>query len=120
MDFIKFQFPTQMINGEEYFVGVDDAGVLKQRRKHLGLTQQQVAKYAGIQVKQYQRLESGERSILGASMRIGLAICAVLKLDPYDFITNAENMNNVIKVTRIEPDHLPPMEIDLRGVDEQK
>ena len=113
MDFIEFQLPTQTINGQDYFVGVDDAGVLKQRRKHLGLTQQQGADYAGVQVKQYQRLESGERSILGASMRIGLAICAVLKINPYEFIINAEKMNQAIKVTKIEPDHLPDMEIEI-------
>lgn len=112
MDFIKFEFPLQRINGEDYIVGLDDAGVLKHRRKHLGLTQQQVAKLAGIQVKQYQRLESGERNIMGASMRIGLSICAVLKLDPYSFIGTAESMNKAIKVTKITPDRLPDMQID--------
>ena len=90
MEFIEFEFPRWRINGEDYIVGLDDAGILKHRRKHLGLTQQQVAKLAGIQVKQYQRLESGERSIMGASMRIGLSVCAVLKLDPYGFVGNAE------------------------------
>ena len=115
MEFIKFEFPRQRINGEDYFVGLDDAGVLKQRRKHLGLTQQQVANLAGIQVKQYQRLESGERSIMGASMRIGLSVCAVLKLDPYGFVGNAETLNNAIKVTKINPDRFPDMEIELES-----
>ena len=115
MEFIDFEFPRRRINGEDYIVGLDDAGILKHRRKHLGLTQQQVAKLVGIQVKQYQRLESGERSIMGASMRIGLSICAVLKLDPYGFIVNAEKMNKAIRVSKIQPDRLPDLEIELDG-----
>lgn len=63
----------------------DDAGVLKDRRAELGLTQQQVADLAGIKLSQYQRLESGERSIFGASMRIGTSVCKVLYLDPLRF-----------------------------------
>ena len=50
------------------------------------MTQQQVADAAHIQTRQYQRLENGERNISGASMRIGLSVCAVLKLDPYRFM----------------------------------
>ena len=53
---------------------------------HKGMTQQQVADAAHIQTRQYQRLENGERNISGASMRIGLSVCAVLKLDPYRFM----------------------------------
>ena len=59
---------------------------LKSARKAAGMTQQQVADAAHIQVRQYQRLENGERNISGASMRIGLSVCAVLKLDPYRFM----------------------------------
>ena len=40
---------------------------------------------AGLQFSQYQRLESGDRFFSGCSMRVGLSICAVLLLDPYDF-----------------------------------
>ena len=101
MDFIKFEFPIQRIDGEEFFVGLDDAGVLRQRRRQLGLTQKQVAEYAGIQVKQYQRLESGERDILNASLRIALPVCAVLKLDPYEFFGNADMMNKAVKVNHL-------------------
>ena len=60
--------------------------ILLSRREQLGLTQQQVADMAHIQLRQYQRMESGERYISGCSMRIGLSICAVLLLDPYDFM----------------------------------
>ena len=40
---------------------------------------------AGLQFSQYQRLESGDRFFSGCSMRVGLSVCAVLMLDPYDF-----------------------------------
>lgn len=59
--------------------------ILQNRRKQLGMTQQQVADTARIQLRQYQRLESGERSMAGASMRIGLSVCSALKLDPFRF-----------------------------------
>ncbi len=60
--------------------------MLRSRRKQLGLTQQQVADRAKIQLKQYQRLETGERHLSGCSMRIGLAVCAVLLLNPYECV----------------------------------
>lgn len=73
-------------NGEQWFFLEPGKSILKNRREELGLTQQQVADAAHIQPRQYQRLENGERSISGASMRIGLSVCAVLKLDPYRFM----------------------------------
>ena len=51
--------------------------LLKQRRMELGLTQTQVSKAAGITKQQYQRLESGERRLENASMRIGKPVCFV-------------------------------------------
>ena len=59
---------------------------LRYRREEKNLSQQQVANLAGITLRQYQRLESGERKLSSASMRIGLSICRVLELDPYRFI----------------------------------
>lgn len=73
-------------NGSKWFFLETEKDILKNRREELGLTQQQVAETAHIQIRQYQRLESGERNISGASMRIGLAVCAVLRLDPYRFL----------------------------------
>ena len=73
-------------NGEQWFFLETEKDILKNRREELGMTQQQVADAAHIQVRQYQRLENGERNISGASMRIGLSVCAVLKLDPYRFM----------------------------------
>ena len=63
---------TILAPGEEF---------LKQREA-LGLTQQQVADKAGILIRQYQRLESGERSLDSTSFRIGLNICHALQIDP--------------------------------------
>lgn len=57
--------------------------ILASRRKELKMTQQQVAEQAGMQLRQYQRLELGERNITGSTGRVLLAICDVLKLDPY-------------------------------------
>ncbi len=60
--------------------------ILKNQRENLGLTQQQVADYAKIQLRQYQRLESGERSIYSSSFRIAISVCKALNLDPQRFI----------------------------------
>ena len=81
---VPFEFPRSS-DGRYYSVLTDD-GVLKSRRKQLGLTQQEVADLAHIQLSQYQRLEAGEKYLEGTSMKIGLSVCAVLLLDPYDFV----------------------------------
>ncbi len=80
--FIPFEFPTSLDG--QYVVGLEDTGILRSRREQLEMTQQEVAERAGIKLPQYQRIESGERQLSGCSMRIGLAICAVLMLDPYE------------------------------------
>ena len=53
-----------------------DRYVLKKRRNQLGLTQQEVAEKAGINIKQYQRFETGERELTDASF---MTTCQVLK-----------------------------------------
>lgn len=73
-------------DGNEWITLEPDRAILLTRRKQLKMTQQQVADAAHIQLRQYQRLESGERSMASASMRIGLSVCSVLKLDPYRFV----------------------------------
>ena len=52
------------------------AAVLSERRQMLRMTQQEVADQANITLRQYQRLESGERNILTSSF--GLA-CRVIE-----------------------------------------
>ena len=60
-------------------------GVLRERRVVLGLTQQQVADRAGIKLQQYQKFESGERSILTASFVIACKVLNALKINIEDF-----------------------------------
>lgn len=83
--FVPYELPTSLDG--RFVIGQEDCQVLCSRREQLELTQQQVADKAGIKLQQYQRLETGERHLSGCSMRIGLAICAVLLLDPYEVIS---------------------------------
>ena len=49
----------------------------------MGYSQLEVAPLVGIQIRQYQRFEYGERDIRHASMKLGLSICAVLGIEPF-------------------------------------
>ena len=59
---------------------------LRSRRLELGLTMQKVADLAGITLPQYQKFDYNDRSLANCSMRIGLAVCAALKIDPRDLV----------------------------------
>ena len=84
LKFVPFAFPQS--DDGKYTALVTEDSILKIRRDQLGLSQKNVADLAKIPLTQYQRLESGDNILAGASMRIGLAVCAALLLDPYDFI----------------------------------
>jgi transcriptional regulator with XRE-family HTH domain len=58
-----------------------ECSTLKQARKKLGLTQQQVADQARIHQRQYQRFENGERNLSSASFSIACRVLDVLQLD---------------------------------------
>lgn len=60
--------------------------ILRDRRLELGLTQEELALELGMSIHQYQRYEYGENSISNCRMKIGLRICAVLELDPYEVV----------------------------------
>lgn len=92
MEFKPSGLSTAMFEDGDWLILAHDYVLLKNRRLELGLTQQQVADKAKIQLRQYQRVESGERHITGASGRIMLAICAVLKIDPYEFFPEFKQM----------------------------
>lgn len=64
--------------------------ILKEARLRMGYSQQQIATLLGIHIKQYQRFEYGERDIRHASMQLGLAICAVLGIDPFLLVFGQE------------------------------
>lgn len=101
MNFINFSFAfDDRITSQE---------ILRIRREKLGLSQQQVAKVAKLQLRQYQRIESGERNLESATLRTALAICAVLKLDPYTFFPEGEIMNKFCEIHR-EPSSTADME----------
>lgn len=84
LKFVPFAFPQS--DDGKYTALVTEDSILKIRRDQLGLSQQNVADLAKIPLTQYQRLETGDNILAGASMRIGLAVCAALLLDPYEFI----------------------------------
>ena len=67
-----------------------EAEVLKTRRLELGLSQQEVAVEAGMHIRQYQRFEYGERSLMKCTLDVGLRLCAVLELNPYELLFENE------------------------------
>ena len=98
--FIPYEFPKS--RDGRFFCLLDNGQILRSRREQLGLSVQQVADMAGLQFSQYQRLESGERFFSGCSMKVGLSVCAVLLLDPYDFFG--------IDVRQPDPETMKPHE----------
>lgn len=63
--------------------------VLTQARISKGLTQQQAADACGINIRQYQKFESGERDFMGCAFSLGLELCHALDVDPYAFLDSA-------------------------------
>lgn len=63
--------------------------LLRQARTKRGLSLQQVADACGINIRQYQKFESGERGIAGCAFATALRLCRVLDLDPWLFLSAA-------------------------------
>ena len=59
---------------------------LREARLKKGFSQQQVAAIAGVHIRQYQQLEYGERSMKNINMRLGLAVCALLEINPFEIV----------------------------------
>lgn len=59
----------------------EEKWVLRDYRDKLGLTQQQVADKAHIQIRQYQRFETGERNLSSSSFNIACRVIEALGLD---------------------------------------
>lgn len=57
--------------------------ILRKAREMQGMSQMEAATLAGINLGQYQRLEYGIRDFELCSMKVGIAICYVLNLDPF-------------------------------------
>ena len=60
--------------------------LLLEARQRSRLSQHQVATLIRIPVRQYQRYEYGETPVQRISIRAGLALCAVLELDPVELV----------------------------------
>ncbi len=60
---------------------VEEKWILRDYRDKLGLTQQQVADKAKIQLRQYQRFETGERNLSSSSFNIACRVIEALGLD---------------------------------------
>ena len=60
--------------------------MLRERRLELGMTQEEVALELGRSIHQYQRYEYGEHKLSNCPLKIGLRICAVLELDPFEVV----------------------------------
>jgi hypothetical protein len=59
--------------------------LLVQAREKKGRTLQEVADMARMNIRQYQKFESGERDFKGCSFSLGLRICRILDIDPWLF-----------------------------------
>lgn len=70
-----------------------EAEILRNKRLESGLSQMEVAVSAGLVLQQYQRFEYGYQKLSNANMITALRICAVLRLDPYEFVTDIENLS---------------------------
>ena len=64
--------------------------IIRNARKAMGYSQQQVATIIGVHVRQYQRIECGDRDIRYTSMKLGLSICVVLGIDPLVLVFGGE------------------------------
>lgn len=64
----------------------DIGKILRSRRLELGMTQEQIALKLGMSIHQYQRYEYGEHRFPNIPMRIGLRVCTVLELDPFELL----------------------------------
>ena len=75
-----------------------ESETLRKARMKLGYSQQQVATMAGMQIRQYQRFEYGEREVYRVNLRSGLLLCVVLELNPVTLIfgEKAEALNRLI------------------------
>ena len=76
------------------------AAVLSEKRQILRLTQQEVADRAKITLRQYQRLESGERSILTCSFGLACRVIEALDMDVSKFYHGDYYLEEELKTTR--------------------
>lgn len=76
------------------------AAVLSERRQMLRMTQQEVADQANITLRQYQRLESGERNILTCSFGLACRVIEALDMDVSKFYHGDYYLEEEVKTMR--------------------
>lgn len=85
MKFIPLELPKVKLGDCEFLACVEDCKLIKLRREELGFTQQQIADIAGIKLRHYQRVESGENHITNCTGKVMMRILIALKIDPFEF-----------------------------------
>ena len=79
-----------------------ESQILRSARKKSGLSQLQLAAELDVQVRQYQRLEYGERPFSSVNIKVGLTLCRILHLDPYDMVFGeGSNTNSNVQLQSI-------------------
>ena len=78
---------------KEYISVYDMHTVLHSQRLLQGMIQQQVADKACISLRQYQKFESGERSIMTCSFVIACRVIEALGMDISDFYHGGYSIN---------------------------
>lgn len=73
-----------------------DRYVLKKHRQKLGLTLQQVADKAGIQIKQYQRFEAGDRELSDAGFITVYKVLKALEMDVEKYASGEYEIKELI------------------------
>ena len=81
-----------------------ESQILRSARKKSGLSQLQLATALDVQVRQYQRLEYGERPFSSVNIRLGLKLCLILQIDPYDLVFGERCNQN----QNVQPQSKPP------------
>ena len=73
-----------------------DRFILKKHRQKLGLTLQQVADKAGIQIKQYQRFEAGDRELSDAGFITVYKVLKALEMDVEKYASGEYEIKELI------------------------
>ena len=69
-----------------------EALILREQRTFLGMTQQEVADELEISLQQYQRYEYGDSDLHKIPMELGLKLCYLLEIDPFELIFDEKNL----------------------------
>lgn len=80
-------------------VRVEDKWILKDARQKLGLTQQQVATKARLQLRQYQRFENGERELSSSSFNIACRVIEALGMNIAGYYHGEYVMGDMVELS---------------------